>query len=298
MKAVDKASQQIHDFMDYLQVEKNASLHTVNSYRADMECFIAFARLQGAVGEVLFSTADTMLIRAYIAHLTSVGYSPGTISRRISSLKAFFRFLMKAYGVDNYPFSGIHIGTPSKAVPDVLTAFEMTKLLNMPGNDRLGIRDRAILELLYAAGLKAGELVRLKVNDVDFDNNYVLVYGQSKARIVPIGSFAVKALQDYLALSRPELCKTSLPSLFINAKGGALSDRSVRRIVNKYAENLGLKICPQTLRCAAAAHLLEGGADFESVQSVLGQGIKAAAFNKSVSRERLKSVYSGAHPRA
>jgi integrase/recombinase XerC len=300
MKAMKEVTQQLHDFMDYMQVEKNASLHTVNSYRADLDCFIAFARLQGAVGEALFSKADTMLVRAYIASITSAGYSLGTISRRVSSLKTFFRFLHNVYGIDNYPFNGIHIRTNYRVVPQVLSGEQVTKLLEMPEESLLGIRDRAILELLYVAALKTGELVRLTVKDVDLVNKYFLIYGVSNARVVPIDYHTVETIHHYLTLSRPELCKTSsTESLFANAKGGSLSSRSVSRIVKKYAESLGLNISPHTFRSTRAAHLFQGEANLQSVQALFGRiPSQYNEFVPAVPGERLKSVYKGAHPRA
>lgn len=306
IKAIEKASQQLREFIEYLQVEKNASLHTVNSYRADMNVFFAFARLQGVAGEAIFTQADSMLIRAYIASLTNAGYARSTILRRIATLKAFFRFLCKEYGVDIHPFAGIHRVTTEKKVPVFLTEGEMTQLLNMPGNDLLGIRDKAILELLYASGLRVGELIALTVKDVDMAAGYVLVYGKkAKERLVPIGRISAKAIADYLADSRLKLCEKCKTgrheSLFVNAGGSPLTDRSVRRIVSKYAEKLALQkqITPQTLRYTAAAHLLQNGADFLFVQEILGQvDAVVTQFDVPVTRERLKSVYKGAHPRA
>jgi integrase/recombinase XerC len=296
---MEKALQQIHDFMNYLQVEKNASLHTVNSYRADMECFIAFARSQGAVGEALFSNVDNMLIRAYIAGLADSGYAASTILRRVSVLKTFFRFLSKEYGVDNYPFSLLHTKTAQKEAPAVLSVDEMTRLLNMPQSNCLGVRDRAILELLYASGLRVGELVKLMVRDVELDAKYVLIYGK-KARLVPIGCQAVKAIAHYLHFSRPELCKQGSPeSLFVNAQGTPLSDRSVRRIINKYAENLGKKITPHTIRYTMTAHLLKEGASAQVVREIVGQlDYSRNGFTHSDPGGRLNSIYKGTHPRA
>ncbi|MCE5284799.1 MAG: tyrosine-type recombinase/integrase [Pelosinus sp.] len=299
MKTVEKVSQQLYDFMDYLQVERNASLHTVNSYRADIECFISFARLQGAVGEVLFSRVDNILIRAYIASLANDGYAARTILRRVSALKTFFRFFSKVYGIENYPFTDVHIKADKKGLPACLSAHEITELLQMPGHDYLGIRDSAILELLYATGLRVGELVGLTVKDVDLEAKYILIYG-NKARVVPIGRYALAAVAHYLAFSRSKLCKSgSTESLFVNAQGGALSDRSVRRIVSKYAQKFGKKLSPHTFRYTVALHLLAGGANIEVVQEMLGQlNFPRNQFEADLPGERLKSVYKGAHPRA
>lgn len=304
MNAMEKTSKHLCEFIKYLQVEKNASLHTVHSYRADIDCFIAFARLQGAVSEALFSEVDNMLIRAYIASQMDRGYAPSTISRRISALKAFFRFLTKAFGVDNYPFAGIHIKVEKKALPAFLSMDEITKLLSIPVNDWLGIRDMAILELLYGAGLRVGELTDLKVKDVDLEAGYVLVYGKrAKERIVPIGQHAVSAVSRYLLVARPYLCEKCQAGLheflFVNAQGASLSERSVRRIINKYAEKiaLGKNMNPRTFRYTLEAHLLQNGADLLTIQRILGQ---AELKMKSIAphQEQLQSVYKGAHPRA
>lgn len=297
--------QQIQQFMLYLRVEKNASQHTVMNYLADIERFIEFAKLQ-SVEEVLFNNVTPIVIRSYLGYLKNEKYARRTIARRIASLRSFFRYLCREDEIANNPFTAIHTPKLEKKLPVFLETSEIQDLLSLPGMDALGRRDVAIMEILYGSGLRVGELVGLTIQSVDMEARYILVYGKgSKERLVPMGRQAANSLNYYIQYVRPELyanCKTnSHDALFVNNKGGPLTDRSVRRIVDKYVEKLALvkNVSPHTFRHTFATHLLNNGADLRSLQEMLGHvSLSTTQLYTHVSKERLKTVYQSAHPRA
>lgn len=302
---MDELLPQINSFMQYLRVEKNASQHTVKSYRADIECFVAFAQEQGA-GEALFVNVTPILIRAYLSEMKNKQYSRKTIARRIASMRSFFRHLCREDILTENPFNLIHSPKLEKKLPVFLDPMEITDLLSLPEDNILGCRDAAILELLYATGMRVGELATLTIDNVDLSRGFVLVFGKgSKERIIPAGRIALTAVKQYLQYSRPQMYKNYHGPvhtiLFVNSKGGPLSDRSIRRIVNKYVEILALSkhVSPHTIRHTFATHLLNNGADLRSVQEMLGHvSLSTTQLYTHVTKERLKSVYHNTHPRA
>lgn len=302
---MDTAIKHLEEFILYLRIEKNASPHTVNNYRADIERFFVFASEQ-SVGEVLFANVTPLLIRAYLARLKEEDYARRTIARRIAALRSFFRFLCRESVLLTNPFKAIHTPKLEKRLPVFLDPHEITDLLSLPAGDTLGLRDGALLELLYATGVRVSELAGLAVRDVDLDSGYALVYGKgSKERVVPVGRKALTAIKDYLAGSRPQLCaNSSAPrhdTLFVNKSGGPLTDRSIRRILNKYVDRLAItkNVSPHTIRHSFATHLLNNGADLRSVQELLGHvNLSTTQLYTHVTKERMKAVYLQAHPRA
>ena len=297
--------QMIDNFILYLQVEKNASPHTVSQYRSDIEMFVAFVREQGA-GETLFDGVTTLLLRNYLAFLSQRGYERSTISRRISSLRSFFRFQCNQGVLTENPCKTLHTPKKKKLLPVFLDTVEITDLMNLPSGDVLGQRDAAVLELLYATGIRVSELAGLTVANIDFFHRCLLVYGKGrKERIVPMGRKAVEALESYLARSRPRLYNrhsgTPHYQVFLNHRGGPLTDRSVRRIVDKYVDMLAINkhVSPHTLRHTFATHLLDNGADLRSVQELLGHvSLSTTQIYTHVTKEKLKGIYKNTHPRA
>lgn len=294
----------LEQFIFYLRVEKNASPHTVVSYRADIGDFFEFARGHG-YGEVVFANVTPILIRAYLASLKEGEYARRTIARRVAALRSFFRFLCREEVIPDNPFNTVRSPKLEKKLPVFLDTKEITGLLELPDNSGLGRRDTAILELLYATGVRVGELVALSVQDVDLDAGYALVYGKgAKERIVPVGRKATAALRLYLDASRPLLyARSGKPhsQLFVNKNGGPLSDRSVRRIVDKYVGMLALQknVSPHTIRHSFATHLLNNGADLRAVQELLGHvNLSTTQLYTHVTKERLREVYLQAHPRS
>ena len=303
---LSEPDQQIDRFMAYLQIEKNASPHTIDSYRADIGQFAAFVREQGIVPEAIFLHITPMLIRAYLAQMNQKEYSRRTIARRIASLRSFFRFLCREEITDENPFALVRTPKLEKKLPVFLDRTEIDGLLKLPDDGLLGRRDRAILELLYATGVRVSELAKLPLDHVDLSNRYILVFGKgSKERIVPIGKAAVTVLKVYMESVRPQLvvCCTGPrhQQLFVNSKGGPLTDRSIRRILDRYVEKLALtkNVSPHTIRHTFATHLLNNGADLRSVQEMLGHvNLSTTQLYTHVTKERLVSIYKEAHPRA
>jgi integrase/recombinase XerC len=233
-------------------------------------------------------------------------YSRKTIARKLSGLRSFYRYLLREKMVENNPVKAVTTPKLPKALPKVLYQEEMLALLNQPDlNSPLGMRDRAILELLYASGMRVSELVGLTVDSLDLTVGVALVFGKgAKERYVPIGKSAISSLTQYLLEVRPKLLSKNQDEhnlLFLNARGGPLTDRSVRRIVDKYvnAAAISLKASPHTFRHSFATHLLDGGADLRSVQELLGHvNISTTQIYTHVSKERLRETYYNSHPRA
>lgn len=294
---------EIQNFILYLQLEKNASDHTLTSYTADIADFLNFAKRQGFTGG--FDLVNHILIRTYLAELKNQDYARRTIARRIAALRSLFRFLCRENIIEANPFHLVHTPKLEKRLPELLAETEIDELLRLPVRNLLGLRDLALLELLYATGIRVGELVGLNLYDIDLDTSFILVYGKgAKERIVPVGRKAKAALTAYLECSRPVLCSKSGEShakAFVNSKGGPLTDRSVRRILDKYVEMLAIKkqISPHTIRHSFATHLLDHGADLRFVQELLGHvSLSTTQLYTHITREKLKSVYRQAHPRA
>ena len=295
----------IADFILYLKLEKNASEHTISGYQTDIANFLAYTQKQQGAS-VGLETVNQMLIRSYLAHMKNNEYERRTIARRIAALRSFFRFLCRENVLEDNPFNTIHTPKLEKRLPEFLDESELNELLALPGQNRLGLRDRAMLELLYATGVRVSELTGLNLYDIDFDSRFVLVYGKgAKERIVPVGRKAVAALNVYLQQSRPQLYARHRgqehQKLFVNSNGGPLTDRSVRRILESYVARLALAkhVTPHTIRHSFATHLLDHGADLRFVQELLGHVSRSTTqLYTHITKEKLKTVYRLAHPRA
>lgn len=293
----------IEDFILYLKLEKNASEHTIASYTADIANFLSYATEQGFTGGL--DSVSHIQIRSYLAVMKEGGYARRTIARRIAALRSLFRFLCRENILESNPFNSVHTPKLEKRLPELLAETEIDELFCLPAENELGLRDLAILELLYATGVRVSELVGLNLKDIDFDSRFVLVYGKgAKERIVPVGRKAIEALKDYLSRTRPTLCSGTNKvhqKVFVNSRGGPLTDRSVRRILEKYVTMLALskRVSPHTIRHSFATHLLDHGADLRFVQELLGHvSLSTTQLYTHISREKLKSVYRQSHPRA
>lgn len=295
----------LDDFIIYLKVEKNASPMTIESYQKDIWQFIDFLADELKVpGENLKPhDVDYLLVRKHLAVLQKKGLKRTTIARKMASLRAFFRYLTREEILEKNPV--IEISTPKmqKRLPKVLYQNETWALVQAPDTSTLaGLRDRAILEVLYSSGLRVSELVGMDFHDVDLSMEYVRVMGKgARERIVPLGSYAVAALKNYIErISFSWEGKKEKP-LFLNKSGNRITARSIRNIVNKYVQQICLqkKISPHTLRHSFATHLLDGGADLRSVQELLGHvKMSTTQIYTHVSKEKLMNVYEKNHPRA
>lgn len=279
-------------FISYLEIEKNYSPHTILNYRIDLEEFLKFA------GKTAVTKVDYQLLRRFLAQMRSKDYRPRTLSRKLSSLRSFFRFLQREGVVEENPASLLMSPKLEKTLPKFLDETEMLKLLEAPSADTVaGRRDRAIMETLYSTGIRVSELVGLNIDHVDMISNIAKVAGKGKKeRIIPIGDKALDTIRDYLG-SR----KHKSNALFLNKNGTRLTDRSVRNIINKHIKAASLRqdISPHVMRHSFATHMLNRGADLRSVQELLGHvNLSTTQIYTHVTTDRLKEVYDKAHPRA
>ena len=295
---------QLENYLEFIQGVKNVSPHTVNNYRRDIEQFLEFLR-RLTPGDFALSEVDTYLARRYLASLIGREYSRKTVARHIAALRSYSRYLCREQIIESNPFIGIRTPKLERRLPQFLDVPEIDDLMKLPPLTLLGRRDSAIMELLYGTGVRVSELTGISLQNLDLHEQYILVFGKgAKERIIPIGRMAVTALSSYLLESRPLLYKKNAAAsdaLFLNNSGTPLSDRSVRRVLDKYVELLAVhkRVTPHTLRHSFATHLLDNGADLRSVQELLGHvSLKTTQIYTHVSSERLLSVYRNSHPRA
>lgn len=286
----------IQRFLKYLEVEKNASPHTIKNYRTDLIEFFRFLE-QPSLGGINY-----LSIRKFLAHLKEKECLKTTISRKLACLKSFFKYLTREHLLKTNPASGIATPKRERRLPSFLDPEEVEHLLEATRGDTWERkRDLAILETLYSSGIRVSELVGLNSEHVDLLSGLLKVRGKGKKeRIVPIGSCAVNAIKSYLDASPFDPGNGSEP-LFLNRRRTRLTDRSVRRIILKCAKRAALKkvISPHTLRHTFATHLLDRGADLRSVQELLGHAhLSTTQIYTHVSAKRLREAYDQAHPRA
>jgi len=283
----------IDGFLDYLKITKKNSQLTIKSYAEDLAQFMEYLK-EKKISEL--AQVDHLTIRGFLTILNEKQLSKRTISRKLSALRSFFRYLTQEGIVkENSAFLIKGMKLP-KTLPLFLYPREVEALLSMPKQDILGIRDKAILELLYATGMRVSELVSLKVNDLNMGSNYIIVFGKgSRERVVFYGKKAAEAIELYLKKSRPLLLKDfRCEYLFLNKNGTVISDRSIRRIVDKYVQQASLKqnISPHSLRHSFATHMLDNGADLKTVQELLGHvSLSTTQIYTHVTKDRLKEVY-------
>ncbi len=285
----------IDKFINYLKIEKNAAEHTITNYKIDLRSFLSF--LQGKD----VSTVDHLMLRRFLADMRARAYSKRTIARKLASLRSFFKFLYREGYIKSNPVTAISSPKLDKKLPIFLDVGKVTTLILTPDTKTdSGLRDRAILETLYSTGIRVSELVGLDSSDVDFISGVIKVFGKgSKERIVPIGDEAIAAIRKYI-VKRNKRVKDK-DAIFLNSRGGRLTDRSVRRVIDKYIHACSIeeKISPHSLRHSFATHLLDRGADLRSVQELLGHmNLSTTQIYTHVTMARMKSVYDKAHPRA
>jgi integrase/recombinase XerC len=293
------------EFLRHLAVEKNASPHTVKAYREDLAQALDFFRARLGQQNPAPDRLTTRLLRAYLAWLHEQGYAKTTVARRVSAVRSWCRFLRRQGTLSANPADGLRGPRQDKRLPHFLSVEDVQRLLDAPPADApLGLRDRALLETLYSAGLRVSELTGLNVEDVDLSEGLATVRGKGrKERLALLGPPALAALRRWLegrgavaaGLSRPQ------PALFLNKNGTRLSSRSVGRLLEKYLKQAGLdpRTSPHTLRHSFATHLLDNGADIRSVQELLGhRSLSTTQIYTHVTTHRLQESYDKAHPRA
>jgi integrase/recombinase XerD len=300
-RPVTEFDRQIHNYLDFLRLEKNLSLQTLNSYEFDFAKYRSFIILAGLRSA---SEITEEHISKFLATLHRRGLTPRSIARSLSAIRGFHRYLLSEEEVKGDPTQIIDAPKQDKNLPDVLSIVEVDEILKQPDtSDILGIRDRAMLETLYATGIRVSELVNLKQSNLMVDDGMILVYGKgSKERLVPIGRSARRWIEEYQKQSRIHLAKPgkSLDYLFLNIRGTKLTRDMIRKLVEKYSQTAGIgkKVHPHTFRHSFATHLLEGGADLRVVQEMLGHAdISTTQIYTHIDREYLKEVHRTFHPR-
>ena len=292
------------DFLAYLEFERGLSRNTLEAYRSDL---LQFGRFLDARGATVVEAGTNDLSDFLTGLATGDGRSPAspaTIHRKTACLRSFYRHLRREGILDTDPTANLVSPRRNQKLPQVLSRGEVTKLLEQPrGTEPSALRDRALLELMYASGLRASEVTGLDVGDVDLEDQVLRARGKgSKERLVPVGRAAVDALQRYLARGRPALVGAREETrLFVNFRGGPLTRQGLYKIVRRHALTAGLadRMSPHTLRHTFATHLLAGGCDLRSVQEMLGHAdVATTQLYTHLSSERLKDVYFRAHPRA
>ena len=299
--ALDRKQTLINQFIHYLSSEKNASPHTCRCYQRDLEEFENFLRNSGMylspAGDIVMEKVDRIAIRKYLSFLHRRN-KKSSIARKVSTLRSFYKYLVREQLVPSNPAKSVSTPKVEKPLPTTLTVDEAFRLMDSP-TEKEGLRDRAILELLYSSGIRVGELVGLNVNHLDLDLCIVKVMGKGrKERIVPVGMKAIEALKAYLE-ERGGL--EGEEALFVNLRGGRLTARSVDRLVKKYTRRSGIfrKVSPHSLRHTFATHLLDAGADIREIQEMLGHAsLSTTQRYIHLSLGKLMEVYDKAHPRS
>ncbi|CAM4022587.1 recombinase XerC [Bacillus manliponensis] len=290
-------------FVEYLQIERNYSKYTIAGYQNDIEHFVQFMKRENISSFMDVTYVD---VRLYLTTLHEEKLARKSVARKVSSLRSLYRFLMReGYREDN-PFALASLPKKEWSIPKFFYMEELEKLFDVPDISKpLGQRDQALLELMYATGIRVSECVNLQLADIDFSVGTILVMGKGKKqRYVPFGSYAQDALLTYIENGRKELekkAKEHSQMVFLNAKGTALTARGVRYILNELIKkaSLTMRIHPHMIRHTFATHMLNEGADLRTVQELLGhENLSTTQIYTHVSKERLRSVYMMHHPRA
>ena len=291
----------IREFSDYLLIEKRNSPHTVSAYRRDL---IRFSTELAGQKVDSVTTGD---IRGFLICLREQGLSSASVSRSLSSIKSFFKYLCQDNPVQNNPAEILEPPKRRRKLPDILSSEDVDRLLKSPDLESvLGLRDKAMMEILYASGLRVSELINLKVSQLDMEVGYLRALGKgSKERIVPIGAMAIRAVENYILKSRPALassCKDGVKAeeLFVTRRGRGMTRQGFWKLLKGYVlqANIRASVSPHTLRHAFATHLLERGADLRSVQQMLGHSdISTTQIYTHILGKRMLEIHQKFHPR-
>jgi len=287
-------------FGGYLTAEKHASVNTVSSYLRDIHQFGDYLQQQQ---NCTLEKATADMVRGYMNWMQGRGKSAASITRFLASVKSFYNFLLSKGSVKTNPAKGIAAEKAEKKYPEILTSREVELFLEQPKcEDPKGYRDHAMLELLYATGIRVSELISLNLEDVDLIAGFIRCKSKGRERIIPLYRTAVKALRDYVRNIRPQIiADMEEEALFVNMNGERMSRQGFWKIIKYYQEKAGIQkdITPHTLRHSFAVHLLENGADLRSIQEMLGHAdISSTQIYTHVVKNQLKDVYQKAHPRA
>lgn len=296
----------VNEFLRYLRMQKGYSEHTIRAYAADLEHMLqyAFPESSARVQDHL-AHLDVRDMRAYLAHLLSSGYARSTVNRKLAALRSFWRYLVEAGCVEDNVLEYLSSPKMPQRLPRFFYRDQVEDILDGPDEGTPeGLRDRCILEMLYGTGMRVSELVALNTDSVALTDGVLRVYGKgNRERIVPVGTYARSALDRYLSRGRPELASRNSAgagaALYLNHRGGRLTDRGVRWLVTKHVTGSGRRGSPHTFRHSFATHLLDGGADLRSVQMMLGHSsLSTTGIYTHVSMAQMRRVYDRSHPRS
>ena len=286
-------------YEDFLKIEKRASSNTVSSYLRDVHQFAEVMEGRG----IELAQVVTSDVEDYANSLVKRGKSPATVTRSVASIKSLYTCLISKGYVDHNPAKGVSPAKVERKLPQVLTGKEVELFLEQPEcTDLKGYRDRAMLELLYATGIRVSELIELDVDDLNLPGGVLKCYSKGKERVIPLYPAAIRALSEYITNIRPQLVDSiDETALFVNMNGERMSRQGFWKLIKYYQEKAGIQkdITPHTLRHSFAAHLLENGADLHSIQEMLGHAdISSTQIYSKLINQKLKDVYKKAHPRA
>ena len=290
----------VDQYLNYLKIEKGLAPKTINAYAGDLDRFMAYLKQQAVAG---LDSIDTPTILKYIIELRKAGRNARTRARHLVAIRGFFSYLTKSNIVINNPVKRVDLPKIGFKLPEVIDIRQVDELLNMPDRQRArGLRDAAMLELMYAAGLRVSELIHLEMTAVNLEAGFVRVLGKgSKERIVPIGRKAIDCIQDYLEQARPQLLKALVSRYLFVARGNRpMTRQGFWKLFRRYALQAGLprRTTPHSLRHSFASHLLEGGADLRAVQVMLGHvDIATTQIYTHVAQKRLIEIHQKYHPR-
>jgi len=290
----------IDEYLNFLTVEKGVSRHTLDAYSRDLNRYISFICSSG-IKEIANVTPDDVI--SYLARIKKDGLNARSVNRALAAVRGFYKFLIREKKIDTNPVANIELAKVWTRLPDTLSKEEINLLLGEPGlKTPHAMRDTAMMELMYATGIRVSEMITLTMNNINWQVGYLVVMGKgSKERIVPIGRSAYNCLHEYINYARPGFVKAhATNTIFLNRSGRGLTRQGFWKILKKYAMKAGLqkKVHPHTFRHSFASHLLEGGADLRSVQTMLGHAdISTTQIYTHITRERLKHIHKKYHPR-
>ena len=285
----------VTDFIDYLMIDKKYSKNTLSAYETDLNKFKHFFKEQN------IKKIDEQKMRDYLSHLNVNLSTSKSVSRNLSSLRSFYKYLMIEKVVETTPLENISMPKTKKSLPNVLESDDIEKLLSLKLNDKFSYRNKALLEVMYATGLRVSEIVNIKMNDVDIINAILRTRGKgNKERIVPLGEYALVAISIYISDYRGSFLKGDTSEyLFLNNRGNKLSRQGVFKILKEIAKKTNVKkeFSPHTLRHSFASHLLDAGADLRSIQELLGhEDISSTQVYTHIAKDKIKENYDEFHP--
>ena len=286
----------VERFLNYLTVEKGLSTNTIESYKNDINKFKKY--LSGINKDITGFTRSDVI--SYLNQLRDNNNQTPTIARNIASIRGLCRFMLSEGITEEDPLENLSTPKGWKHLPKILGIEDVVSLIEKPKGKKFSLRDKAILELIYSSGLRASEIINLKLNDINFEAGFITVIGKgSKERVVPMNERAMKSLKKYINELRPSILKKKTsPNLFIAKGGKPMTRQRLWQLIKLYSEGLPIKISPHTLRHCFASHLLDGGADLRALQKMLGHAdISTTQIYTKVTPERLKKVHKEYHPR-